>query len=380
MKGLHFVPKKRRGRVPVWYVYAYRGGPLIARREGLHKPTLKADEMRAAVQAVEALAAPDPRKLVSLIREWEASPDWQGLGAGTRKTWRSQLSAIERRWGDAPLSVWNDPRITAKVVDWRDERQDTPRGADLGVSVLRELLKFGRMKGRVLINAAEGVPTLYRGGNRAEIVWTEDDMDRFQWHALKLNQPQLIDGLWLAALTGLRPQDQVSVSLSNIYETAIIKKALKVSRRRRRTATLPRIPELDALLDELATRKRAEGVETLLVNSFGKSWSRDGYVGAFGRVARAAGIVHVDEETKERRQKHLHDIRGTFATNLILNGLTDKDVAECMAWSVERVAGIRRVYVDQARVVVAIGLRIATGTNGEGVNPSVNRPGGDHEK
>jgi len=39
-------------------------------------------------------------------------------------------------------------------------------------------------------------------------------------------------------------------------------------------------------------------------------------------------------------------------------GLKDQEVAEAMAWSPERVSTIRRVYVDQARVVVAIGKRI----------------------
>lgn len=380
MKGLHFVPKPRRGKLPMWYVYAWRNGPRIAKRAGLHKPTLTPAEIREALNAIEALNRPDPRKLVSLIRQWEINPDWTGLSAGTRKTWGSQLRAIEARWGSAPLGIWNDPRMKAEVVEWRDERQDHPRGADIGVTVLYRLLKFGGLMGKIFINVADGIPTLYRGGDRAEIVWTEEDMDRFQWQAVKLDRPQLIDGLWLAALTGLRPQDQVTVSNANIYETAIIKKALKISRRKRRTASLPRIPELDALLDELAVRERAESVNTLLVNSRGEPWSRDGYIGSFGRVARAAGLVHTDEETGTVRQKHLHDIRGTFATNLILSGATDKEAADAMAWSVERIAGIRRIYVDQARVVVAIGRRIGSGTYGEGVNRPVNQSGPTDEK
>ena len=43
----------------------------------------------------------------------------------------------------------------------------------------------------------------------------------------------------------------------------------------------------------------------------------------------------------------------------ILAGTTDHEVAEIMGWAPERVSHIRRVYVDQARVVVAIGERIA---------------------
>ena len=50
----------------------------------------------------------------------------------------------------------------------------------------------------------------------------------------------------------------------------------------------------------------------------------------------------------------------TNATKLIAQpaSLTDQEVAGMMAWSPQQVADIRRVYVDQARAVVAIGERI----------------------
>jgi integrase len=355
VEGLHFVCKRRPNKPPVWYVYAWRGGPQIARREGVRRPILTAKEAQAATDAVQQLGKPDPRLLLSLIREWETSPEWKGLAPGTRKTWGSQLRAIEARWGEKPISVWNDPRMKPKVVKWRNERAATPRGADIGVTVLRELLKFGCLSGRVLINVAEGIPTLYRGGDRAEIIWTDEDMDRFGWYALKLDMPHVTDGLWLDAFTGLRREDLVTVSEANVWEHAIVKKALKASRGRRRHATMPRLPELNELLEELRTRPRREGVTTLLVNSRGQPWTGDGYGGQFNRVRDAANIVHTDEETGETRRKHLHDVRGTFATRLILAGLTDEEAGNVMGWSPDRIATIRRIYVDQARVVVAIG-------------------------
>ena len=376
VKGLHVVRKAVPGRPVRWYVYAWRGGPCLKTQVGGSRPTLSYDDVSRMNSLIEDRRRPDPTRLVSLIRRWKSddperasSPEWSGLAQGTQKTWGSQLRLIEERWGETPLNLWNDPRMKAKVVRWRDSRADTPRGADLGVTVLRELLKFGCLHGLVWTNVAEGVPTLYRGGDRSEIVWTEEDIDRFCWHALKLDKPHLIDGIMLASLTGLRRADLVSVSFGNIYDRVIMKKALKVSRRKRRTATMPRIPELDRLLDELATREREPGVQTLLVNSRGLSWSGDGFGGSFNLVRDSADIAHVDPETGERRAKHLHDVRGTFATKLITEGLNDHEVAEVMGWAVERVSTIRRVYVDHARVVVAIGERIAAA----GVNRTVNR-------
>lgn len=356
--GLHFVTKKRPGKPPLHYVYAWRGGPLIAKREGGGRPVLSTAEIKAALEAIERNTTPDGKTLSALVREWERSPSWSNLATSTQKTWASYVKQIVERWGQTPLSVWNDPRMKAKVVRWRDERAATPRGADLGVMVLRELLKFGCLHGRVPINVAEGIPTLYRNGQRAEIIWTDEDIDRFAFEAKRMDKLHVLDGLRLCAVTGLRREDLVTVSRSDVNDFAIVKRALKTSRGRRRTASMPRIPELDLLLQELDTRQREEGVTTLLVNSRGKPWSGDGFGGSFNRVRDAAGIVFTDPDTGEQKRKHLHDVRGTFATRLILSGLTDAEVAEIMAWSVEKVSGIRRTYVDQSRAIVAIGERI----------------------
>lgn len=376
---LHYVRKVKPGKPIRWYVYAWRGGPCIAKRVQVKRPELSAAEMKLAAEKLESSSRPDPHSLRALIREWKASPEWLRLADGTRKTWGSNLNLIEDKWGDVPLALWNDPRMVAKVVSWRDGRKETPRAADIGVTVLRELLKFGRLRARVLTNVAADIPTLYRGGNRQEIIWTEEDMDRFQWQAVKMDQAHIADGMWLAACSGMRRADLVSVTRAQVYDYAIVKKALKVSRGKRRTATMPRIPELDSLLDELAGRYRAEGVETVLVNSFGYSWTGDGYGGSFNRVRDAAEIVHIDEETGEARRKHLHDLRGTFCTKLILAGLTDEEAADVMGWSREQVADIRRVYVDQSRVVVAIGERIAARNKQASVNRVVNQSGGHDE-
>jgi hypothetical protein len=377
--GLHFVSKKKPGRPIRWYVYAWRGGPCIATRVGGEQPRLTGAEMRAAGEAIEAAHRPDPRILRSLIREWQASPEWKGLAAGTRKTWGSQLNAIEAKWGESPVGLWSDPRMVAKVVAWRDSRASTPRAADIGITVLKELLQFGRLRARVTINVAADIPTLYRGGDREDIIWTDEDIDRFQWQAARMDQSHIVDGLWLAALTGFRRADLVTASKVHVLEHALQKRALKKSRGKRFLVTMPRLPELDSLLEELDRRPRADGVETLLVNSFGRPWTGDGFGGSFNRIRDAAGIVHTDQDSGEQRLKHLHDVRGTFCTKMILAGirsgepLTDEEVGHIMGWSPERVANIRRTYVDQARVVVAIGERIAKGS----VNRSVNRSSED---
>lgn len=367
IEGLHFVKVRTAGRPLRWYVYAWRGGPCIMKTESPTKPKIDQDALERLQAAIADSRQVKTDTLAGMIRMWRASPEWENLADGTRKTWSSPLNMIEARWGKTPLRFWSDPAMVTHVIKWRDSRADTPRAADMGITVLRELLKFAKLRGLVSINVADGIPTLYKGGNRAGIIWTEEDYDRFNWEAVRQEQAHISDGLWLAGYTGFRRADLVTASRAHVLKSVIQKKALKKSRGRRFIVTMPRLPALDTLLDELDTRYRAEGVDTLLVNSFGRPWSGDGYGGSFNRIRDAANIVHVDPDTGETRRKHLHDVRGTFCTNLILAGiqsgqpLTDEEVAELMGWSVDQVAEIRKTYVDQHQVVVQIGERIRRG-------------------
>lgn len=272
----------------------------------------------------------------------------------------SHVDLIETKWGEFPYGVWNDPRMAAKVIKWRDERKHIPRTADIGVTVLRAILKWAKLHAYVTLNVAADIPQLAQSADREDIIWTSEDIASFEAKATELELPQLVDAIRLAALTGLRRADLVTLTFAHVGEFAVSKTALKKSRGKRRKATIPMTEELEALLAELRTRKRKEGVDTILVNSRGRPWSEAGLTGSFGRIRDAVGIFHVDQETGEKRAKHLHDVRGTFCTMLIAEcELTDEQAATIMAWSKERVGNIRSTYVDGARVVVAIGERIA---------------------
>lgn len=355
--ALQYIWDRKRAKC---YVYAYKGGPRIHVHEGPRKPKkLPPEAMRALADAEEARNAEPTHLFRHVIREWQRSPDWKRLEPSTRKTWTGHLDLIEAKWGEFPFTVWNDSRMAAKVVRWRDERADTPRTADIGVTVLRALLKWARLNGFVALNVAQDIPQIAQSANREEIIWSDEDIERFTAKAIELERPHIVDGLRLAAITGLRRADLVSLTFDHVGEFAVSKVALKKSRGRRRKATIPMTPQLQDLLDELRTRHRAEGVNTVLVNSFGRPWSGDGFGGSFNRIRDAANIVHKDDDGPDRL-KHLHDVRGTFCTFLITEvELTDEQAGEILAWSPKRVSRIRRVYVDDARVVVAIGARIA---------------------
>lgn len=370
--SVQFIKSARAGKPVTWYVYAWRGGPLILKAQQPRKPSLGPNEHAAIAGALADRSAINPATLRATLREWcpadprkPGSPEWAALADSTRRVWRGHVDAIEARWGDKPISVWNDPRMVAKVVKWRDERAATPRTADMGITVLNALLEYARLRGRITINVARDIPGLYHGGDRADIIWTAADIAAFEAEAIRADKRHVFDGLRLAAATGLRRGDLVTLTWDQIGEFAVVKTALKKSRGKRRRVTIPQTPQLQALLAELRNRHRRPGVDTVLVNSLGKPWTDASFGGSFGRIRDAAGIVHMAEEmvggklVELPKPKHLHDVRGTFCTMLLTEWeLTDDEAAGIMGWSPGRVAHIRRVYVDDARVVVAIGQRI----------------------
>lgn len=368
IEGVHFVRSARPGKPVRWYVYAWRGGPCILKTEGASKPKLGKAEIAAIAAAHESQKKVKADMLAGLAREWRgspadirtASPEWQALAPSTRQLWGDALGLIEDRWGTTPLAVWNDPRMVAKVVKWRDERAATPRAADIGVKVLSELLKFGKLRARVLLNVAADVPTIYRGTDRAEIIWTADDLDKAATAARKIERPRALDIIRLACLTGMRRADLAALTWEEVSDHAIVRTARKKSKGRRRRAVIPMFPALSELLEELRALPRQPGVTHVLVGARGNPWQPGSLTEAVNAIANAGHIFEPaqPELGMPERRKHLHDCRGTFVTHLCRAGLTDEEIANIAAWSPENVARIRRTYVEDAAVVVSIAKRI----------------------
>jgi integrase len=253
--------------------------------------------------------------------------------------------------------------MVAKVIAWRDSRAATPRAADMGVQVLGELLAFGKLRLIVRLNVAADVPAIYEAADRAEIIWLPEDDQASPEAAMALNRIEVLDALDLASVTGMRRGDLVAVNDGEVSEHAIVRTARKRSRGRRRRAVVPLIPESRRLIAELLTRPRLPGVNTLLVNSEGRPWTPGSLTQAFNQVRDFAGIVHKGNEDlgEPDRKKHLHDCRGTFVTKLcrLDPPLTNEEIARIVAWSPTNVEHIRRTYVDDAAIVVALGERIS---------------------
>lgn len=282
--------------------------------------------------------------LYTLINAYLSSPEWSQLADRTRYVWRLIVERIRNRWGDSPISLWSEPQQLQTILAWRNEYAHQPRTADHQLTVLHHMLAWARLHGWVTTNIAANIPRLYKPGSRAEIIWLDEEIERFC-----ANAPEHVaDGMRLASMTGLRRADLVALKWSEIEEFTI-KRVTQKSGRRRKHAIIPVTPELRELLNELKHRNRVSDVQTVLVNSRGVSWSGDGFSHGFNEVRDALSIRHTDG-----RKKHLHDVRGTYATRLVKLGLSDQEVGDIMGWSAQQVGEIRKIYVDDDTAVQSI--------------------------
>lgn len=361
----------RPGKDLRWYIYAWRGGPLIRVATQPRKPVLTRDDIAtiAAAQAADRTVSTDT--VAGAITAFRQTRYWRtDLSDGTRRTWGTALDRIDAMWGKVPMRVLGELRMKPFIVKWRDEiAQNTPRAADIAVTVLAKFMEWAMLNGIAAANPAAGVPTVYRRTDRAPVIWLPKDIAAIMEHA----QQPLKDAVALAELTGLRRDDLVALRWDEVGQWSISRIANKKSRGKRYRVTLPRLPALDELLEDLKTRPRKPGVETVLVNFWGKSFTGDGLGTSFHNARDKAnggeGIHHEERDPVTREvvkiAKRLHDFRGTFATHLMTHPsakLTDKEIAELMAWDQNQISEIRKRYVDDAAIVVAIGRRLAKGT------------------
>jgi integrase len=282
--------------------------------------------------------------LARVLDAYLASPESQGLAPRTRQVWRHIVGRIRARWGETPTESWSDPRRLSDIIRWRNEYSHQPRTADHQITVLNHLLGWARLNDIIHLNVAANIRRLYKNGARAEIIWLEEEIERF----CNAAPPAVADGMRLAAKTGLRRADLIGLTWAEVELLRVKRVTLKSGRRRKR-AMIPVTPDLRALLDELSTRPRRSSVNTVLVNSRGKSWSGDGFGHRFNEVRDDLDIRHTDG-----RLKHLHDVRGTYATRLVRLGLSDQNIGDIMGWSAQQVGEIRKIYVEDDAAVQAI--------------------------
>jgi integrase len=313
LKGINVVRKRLADGSVRTYHYAWKGGPALRAEPGT--PEFIASYIEAAARKV----TPPRGTLLSVLNAYQGSEDFRGLAGSTRRSYVALIARIEKRFGDFPLSALTDRRTRGIFMGWRDQLAagSGRRQADYAWTVLARVLSWSFNRGLVAANPCERGGRLYRGGGRAEKVWTAADEAAFLEHTpAHLHLPLLL-GLW----TGQRQGDLLRLPWSG-YD------GKHVRLRQSKTGTRVVIPVGEPLKIKLdATPKRST---IILTNSDGKPWTSDGFRASWSKACKAAGVVGVT----------FNDLRGTAVTRLALAGCTEAEIATITGHSLRGVRAI----------------------------------------
>jgi integrase len=333
--GLHVVAKRLADGRARFYVYAWRGGPLIHTQDR-HRPRITPELLAKADRAKGRVTRDNIDRIIDLYRQ---SPEFAAKAPKTQEDYRQRLDQCSAQFGRVPTRLI--PELGPEVVKWRDSMAATPRAADRCVGMLHTVLRWGKQRGHWRgENPAADIGKLHKV-NRADLIW-----EPRHWEAVAGVPGYIRRTLTLGALTGLRIGDLLSLR----WEDARDGYLLVNTRKTRTEAIIPLHHDLDRFLT-------GPGRGAILRTSYGEPWTVDGWQSSW-RTARPAGF-----------DRKVHDLRGTFATRLMVAGFSDTEIAVVMGWRAERVAMIRARYVDRGRVARAMAERLA-------VNREVNQSAG----
>lgn len=346
LDGLHKPIRRHKGGVTL-HVYAWRGkgapklGEYTADTPAAAHAKAKADSARIAdAYARTSIMAPSAKYFDGLIAEYKNSSDWKRLAASTRTIWGMWLDRISEVWGDQRLSLMAQHGARRQLILWRDYYVENsgPRGADYGMQVMRRLLSFAVDREYLARNPAKDIAGVYVV-DRSDLIWADDQIAS----AVAAAPRHVGEAIELAALTGLRVSDLASLRWDEIGVWERGKATSKSNGRRK--ARIPLTSALKALLDRIERRG-----DVILYTAKGAPWSGGNTLSK--AIRAAADAAGVDEALRT------HDLRGTAATRYALAGFDDEEIAEAMAWDVDSVKRLRRIYVSGAARAKAMAEKV----------------------
>lgn len=329
LKGINKVRKRMADGTVREHHYAGRGKGAVKFWDTGSGIALGSAEYIAAFAAANKGGRAAHGKFRALILSFIDSQDFSKLAPRTQADMRRSIyhaaNGIDVKFGDAPLGAFEDPRIRAQALEWRDQV-----GSKVGDDRLRHLQRivgFGYDRGRIKLHHLRGVKSVYTS-SRSEIFWLPDEIARFEAQA----PAHIARILSIALETGLRPGDLNRLSLEHVQLTPNGRRLVIWTQKRKRLASIPVTDRMSALIDSTpGTSKR------LIVNKGGEPYQHENYLGdAFSVWRDKLGI---------RSELRLYDARGTAATRLLEAGADLKEIATHMGWSLKHAAEVIERYV-----------------------------------
>lgn len=317
------------------YAYAFKGGPQLCIARGTNETIAKADlerllgsveVLKRYVEVKDAVGrVPSGRSRVILhaMPEWFSSAEFERLAISTAREYRRYGESFRSEFSHFPLRAFEDPRSREDVYDFREIWRGKDRAADYAMQTLAAFFKWSRGRGWTTADPTSGIPRLYRS-NRADKIWSEEQLRHFE----KFASREVSDVVFVAAYCGLRLIDVLRLTWTSIGDRIITVQATK----RDKLETKPILNDLRERLANIPKRS-----PTVLLNTFGKPWTTDGFRASYGAAFERAGLSGL----------MFRDLRGTACTRFYRAGITDPHMlARMFGWSLASVEKLIAVYVS----------------------------------
>lgn len=302
------------------YRYNYVGNAKDRTR--LHSPEGSKEFLEELKQA-HARKTLTPKTIRDLCISYRNSADYKSLAESTRKTWKPWFKRLETGLGSLRIETFEASASLRVIAQWMKPWDHYTRAPSLGIQVLSVILSYAIQLGCISQHHCKQVRKK-KAPNRAHIIWTPAEIDRFRVSA----PPHIVRMFEFALLTGMRQGDILILRWKDIKENYI-----EITTSKSRGATTAFIPIYPSLAKFLATLPRTHD-EFVFPNSRGKPWAK-GFCTSWGNAKKKAGI-----------DKHFHDLRGTAATKL--HGIfSNADIALILGWEQSRVDRIIDHYVSR---------------------------------
>jgi integrase len=307
LKGVKKATSK--GRV---YYYAWDGGPRLKGAPGT--PEFVASYNHAIASRV----APVDGTLKSLIVKFLGFGEFKKLKPRTQADYREQITKIEEKFHDFPLSALANLKTKGVFLAWRDELMAaSPKQADYAWAVLRRILSLAKKRGLIGVNPCEGAGRVYKP-NRQDKVWTTEHEQAFYEKAPAHLHLALLLALW----TGQRRGDLLRLEWSHYDGTHL----RFFQGKRDKPLKIPAGGPLKAALDAVNDRQGR-----ILRKLDGTAWTEKGFKDVWLDACRKAGVP--DGLT-------FHDLRGSAVTRLALAGCEVPEIATFTGLSLKTVHSI----------------------------------------
>lgn len=252
---------------------------------------------------------------------------WTHLAPATRRQRENIMVGVLKAIGHERCNAIK----RSDVIQAREARSKTPAQSRNFLDAMRGMFRWALDADHIKIDPTAGVknPPKPKGGGF--LVWTEDDVDRFQAFWAIGTQERV----WLDVLlyTGLRRGDAVRLGKQHVRNGEAVLKTEKSQEEVR--VTIPILPVLQATLTAGPT-----GDLAFICGKKGDPLTKESFGNMFSAACRRAGLVN----------KSAHGVRKIGATRAAENGATVSELEALFGWRGGGMASLYTRDADRARL------------------------------